>query len=165
MAAMKCSVMGRSRSAPLLLVQDWMWKSISLEALPGFPCQENLSTIAARRSKIEDSGLILWAVLAQTIDSGPGTFSRGVTPGFMYAEDGFGAGASGFNFPIDTGIFKKPHLPACSFDLSSFLHDTLRWRKAELSASYRESPRGRRGRKELEISGGCASEAESVTSR
>jgi len=67
--SMKSSMMGRSRSAPLqvLLVQDCMWKSISLEALPEFPCQGNLSTIAARRSKIENPGLILWAVLAQIL--------------------------------------------------------------------------------------------------
>ena len=91
---------------------------------PGISMPRELVDDSRTSIKDRESGVDTVGCVGPDIDSGPGTFSRGVTPGFMYAEDGFGAGASGFNFPID--IFKKPHLPACSFDLSSFLHNTLR---------------------------------------
>jgi hypothetical protein len=117
------------------------------------------------RTSIRDKGFGLDAkelgVVGPDVDSA--TFARGVMPSFTWAEDGFVVGASGFNFPIDI-FFRNPHLPGCSFGLSSFLRNTLRWRTAVFSASYKESRRrGTRGCEASEIfDGGVSDDAEAA---
>ena len=117
-----------------------------------------------RRTSIRDRGFRLDAVGAGVdpdVDSE--TFARGVTPGLRV--DGFEAGTSGFNLPIDI-FFKKPHLPCCSFGLSSFLRNILRWRVVDISARCKESPRmGIRGREESEILVDCSGDGVDAASR
>ena len=66
---MKGPVMGKSRSCPVLLLdQPWMGKPIFRETRPGFPSQENLWKTDARRSRNEDSDSMSWAqVLIRTL--------------------------------------------------------------------------------------------------
>src|SRR5258707_15251094 len=79
--------------------------------------------------------------------------------------DSFGADTSGFNLPIDI-FLKKPHLPGCSFGLSSFLRNTLRWRPADISARCRESRRtGIRGLEESETLVDCSGDGADAVSR
>ena len=61
---------------------------------------------------------------------------REAMPGFAWVVDGLCVGISGLSLPIDI-FFKKPHFPGCcSFGLSSFLREPLRWRVVGFSASY-----------------------------